>query len=113
MKTVRITLIVWGLISLYCPILSYSQLRLTKESTDNALSSIENEYLDLKSMTKEERDSYDDLKSTILRNEKAAWQIAQSRQKIVLVFSLGSAALSFSLAFYLPYLTRPPSKNGE
>lgn len=106
MKGTRIFLIVWGLICLITPVLSALEYPLMKLTTPKAITSIENSFINTEQITKEEKKSYEFLRSWILGNDKALIKSAKFRQKTTIFLGVFSAIFCFLGAIYFPRLAR-------
>ncbi|WGO99459.1 hypothetical protein QFX18_05210 [Saccharophagus degradans] len=109
MKKIRIFLVVWGFVCLVTPVLSALKYPLMKLTTEGAMHSIENSFINIDTMAAEEKKSYDFLKSWILGNDKMLKKSAKVRQYAVMFLGVSTSLLCFLGAIYLPYLTRRSS----
>gem|GEM_PF-5092691 len=77
-----------------------------KLTTKGAMYSIENRFVNIDSMTAEDKKSYEFLKSWILINDKMLKKSAKVRQQFVVILGISTSLLCFLGAIYLPHLTR-------
>ncbi len=107
MKKIRIFLVVWGVACLITPVLSALEYPLMKISTEGAMHTIENSFINIDLMSPEDMKSYEFLKSWILGNDKMLNKSAKVRQRAVVFLGISTSFLCFLGAIYLPHLIRP------
>lgn len=89
--------------------LSALEYPLMKITTESAMHSIENRFINIDAMAAEDKKSYEFSKSRILGNDKMLKKSAKVRQQAVMFLGVSTSLLCFLGAIYLPYLTRRSS----
>ena len=111
MKKMRVILVLLGLIFLITPIYTELEYPIIKVTTESAVHTIESEFVDLESMTKDQEKQYQFYKGWIISNNKGLRNSAKIRQYAVTFIGLSSALVCFLGAIFLPRLIRRSNRN--
>jgi len=100
MNVISIFLLIWGLVCILVPIYTALVYPVMKLRTPDAINMIEDQFVDVASLSDKESKNYKFVKGWILGNDKSLIKSAKVRQYGVILIGFSSAVICFVGAYY-------------